>query len=68
MMLKIKFTRKWWDKYAKDFREDTNNEIRNHLKHWTSFNFGRIKPTKTNKFGVLLLYDAQNKASKKRMA
>lgn len=67
MMLRIKFKRKWWDKYAEDFREDTNDEIRSHLEDWTSFSFGRIKPTETDKFGALLLYNVKNKASKKRI-
>lgn len=67
MMLKIKFTKRWWNKYAEDFRIDTSNEIRDHLKQWTSYNFGRIKPTETDEFGALLLYNVKNKASKKRM-
>lgn len=66
MMLKIKFTKRWWNKYAEKFGIATNNKIRDHLKQWTSYNFGRIKPTETDKFGALLLYDAQNKASKKK--
>jgi len=67
MMLRIKFTRKWWNNFANILKKGSNNEVRNHLRHWTSLSFGRIKPTETNKFGALLLYDAQNKASKKRM-
>jgi len=67
MMLRIKFTRKWWNKYAQDFDAYTNNEIRDHLKQWTSYNFGLIKPTQTDGFGALLLYNVKNKASKKRI-
>ena len=67
MMLKIKFTRKWWNKYAKNFDAYTNNEVQDHLRDWVKASFTKVRPSDTDKFEALLLYDAKNKASKKRI-
>ena len=67
-LLRIRFTRAWWSKFTGTLKKGSNDAIKQHLDRWVSIKLERNTPTDhEDHFGRLLLYDAQNKASKKRI-
>lgn len=65
-LLRIKFTRKWWNNFANILKKGSSDAIKQHLDRWVSIKLERnISAGYEDHFGRLLLYDAKNKVHKK---
>lgn len=65
-LLKIRFTRAWWSKFAGTLENESNDAIKQHLDRWVSIKLERnISTNYGDHFGRLLLYDGKNKVHEK---